>query len=328
MESLIQHFGDQLSEAIQIGINYKFKSNSSSSEINNVIITGLGGSGIGGTFIQNYTHDTITVPVVVNKSYFLPAFVNEHTLVIVCSYSGNTEETVQALKQALAQGAKIACITSGGKIAALAAEHHLDAIIIPGGNPPRSALGYSIVGLLFTLHHYGFIDDSFRTELTEASQLLAQEQPDIRKQALAFAGQWAHKIPVFYIDNKMEAVAVRWRQQFNENGKMLCWSNVLPEMNHNELVGWREKNDDLEVIFLRNDTDYERVQARIAVIKTIIASYAHVTEIYSKGKSFWAKAFYLVHLGDWISFYLSQERGFDVTEVKVIDHLKAELAKL
>jgi glucose/mannose-6-phosphate isomerase len=125
----------------------------------------------------------------------------------------------------------------------------------------------------------------------------------------------------------MEPVAIRWRQQINENSKELSWHHVIPEMNHNELVGWRNQEDDLYVIFLRNENDYERIQQRMDINKGIISKYAKAVEIYSKGVSHVEKALYFIHLGDWISYYIAAEKDIDAVEVKVIDYLKSELAK-
>jgi glucose/mannose-6-phosphate isomerase len=124
-------------------------------------------------------------------------------------------------------------------------------------------------------------------------------------------------------------VATRFRQQVNENAKMLCWHHVIPEMNHNELVGWRTENNDLAVILFRNSTDLDRIQARMEINKQTIAAYTDtIVEVWSKGNSNLERALYLIHLGDWVSFFLGEKKGVDIIEVKVIDHLKGELAKL
>src|SRR6187399_1911870 len=131
MKELIAAFPGQLEEALRIGQSYSF---TAPAEVPaSVVLTGLGGSGIGGSMVQNYIFDKLKVPFLVNKDYFLPAFVNASTLVIVCSYSGNTEETIAAMEQAIKAGATIVCVTSGGKIAELAREKSIDCILLPGG---------------------------------------------------------------------------------------------------------------------------------------------------------------------------------------------------
>src|SRR5580698_4222453 len=145
MKKLVLDFPIQLQEAIIIGKNHRFIAQGK--EFNNVVVTGLGGSGIGGSIVQNYVFDKLKIPFVVNKDYFLPSFVSRKSLVIVCSYSGNTEETLMAMQQAVRKRATIVCITSGGAVADLANKKHLDCILVPAGMPPRSCLGYSLVQL-------------------------------------------------------------------------------------------------------------------------------------------------------------------------------------
>ena len=326
MDKLIANFSKQLQEAIEIGNNANLTKHR---EIKNVLVSGLGGSGIGGNIAADLSRKTAAIPFLVNKEYSLPAFVNENTLVIISSYSGNTEETVQSLNEALNKGSKIICVTSGGKILDTAKEKELDHIVIPGGMPPRACLGYSLVQQLFILNFYGLISGNFKDELKKAIQLIDNQEQSIRERASEIAGKLSNKIPVIYAASNFESVAVRFRQQINENSKMLCWHHVVPEMNHNELVGWRDKNDDLAVVIFRNDNDFERVQKRIEINKEIISNYtANILEIYSQGTSDIEKTIYLIHLGDWISFYMADIRNMDAVEVKVIDYLKGELAKV
>src|SRR3954470_1962541 len=145
MKTLIENFSKQLREAITIGQNSKLQT--SNFKLQTVLVTGLGGSGIGGTIVSEIVAGECSIPITVNKDYFIPAFVNENSLVIVSSYSGNTEETIQAMEAALKAKAKIVCVTSGGKIAEMAKQNDCDLILIPGGSPPRAALAYSLTQL-------------------------------------------------------------------------------------------------------------------------------------------------------------------------------------
>ncbi len=181
MDKLIASFTAQLKEALQIGSSFNFQHEAK--PVQHVVISGLGGSGIGASIVQNYTSGSIKVPVIVNKNYFLPAFVNEHSLVIISSYSGNTEETIQAFKEAIRKKATVVCITSGGTIAKEAAKKKLDCIIIPPGMPPRACLSYSFVQALYTLQHYGLIKKTFEKDLTNAIALLDENEKTIRNQA-------------------------------------------------------------------------------------------------------------------------------------------------
>jgi len=326
MKKLVLDFPIQLQEALIIGQNYRFKATTQS--FANVVVTGLGGSGIGGSIVQNYVFDKLKTPFVVNKDYFLPAFVNKNSLVIVCSYSGNTEETIAALEQARKSKATIVCITSGGKVSEIANKKHIDCILVPAGMPPRSCIGYSLVQILFTLAYFGLIKNDFQKEIKAAIKLLKAEETDIQKKAAVVAKKISGKLPVIYSASDFEGMAIRFRQQLNENGKVLAWHGAIPEMNHNELVGWRDKADDKVVLLLRNEDDYERVQTRMEINKKIIKKYTpNIIEIYSKGKGYWEKIFYFIHITDWISVLLADLHEVDATEVKVIDFLKGSLAK-
>jgi glucose/mannose-6-phosphate isomerase len=327
MKDLIIKFPAQMQEAINIGQNYRFVL--TKKDFNNIIVTGLGGSGIGGSIVMNYVFDKLDVPFGVNKDYFLPAYVNENSLVVVCSYSGNTEETIMAMEAALAKKASVVCITSGGKIAQLAQEHNLDCILVPGGMPPRSCLGYSMTQILYVLHHIGKISGEFVTELGAATAQLIEKTDAMQVHAMDIARQLSGKTPIIYAAPAYEGVAIRFRQQINENSKMLCWHAVVPEMNHNELVGWRDAANDKAVVFLRNADDYVRTMGRMELNRQVITKYTDtILDITSEGNSYWERALYLIHLTDWVSVFLADLKGADATEVAVIDSLKGALAKM
>lgn len=327
MKELIASFTAQLRQAMDIGEKAVFSK--SDKPFSNVLITGLGGSGIGGSIIAQVVEKEITIPVVVNKDYFIPAFVGTDTLVIASSYSGNTEETVAALELALQRGATVVCVTSGGKILEIVQSSGLDHIVIPGGMPPRACLAYSLTQLFYVLNGFGLINDGFKKDLEATIHLLDHEEEHICSEAYYLAEKLHRKIPVIYSQADYEGVCVRFRQQINENSKMLCWHHALPEMNHNELVGWTTANDKLAVVFFRNETDYERTAARMELTKGIVSKYTpYVFEVFSKGATHLQRSMYLVHFGDWVSWYLSEIKNIDATEVKVIDYLKGELGKI
>lgn len=327
MKNLVLDFPLQLQEALIIGKNYRFIT--PGKEFNNVVVTGLGGSGIGGSIVQNYVFDLLKIPFVVNKGYDLPSFINKHSLVIVCSYSGNTEETVAAMKEALKKKATVVCVTSGGTVAEIANKKKVDCVLVPAGMPPRACLGYSLVQLLFILSHFGLINNNFERDIKKSIKALKDGEKDIQKKAAVVAKKVLGKLPIVYSADRYEGVAIRFRQQLNENSKLLAWHGAIPEMNHNELVGWRDNADDKAVILLRSKNDYERVQTRMEINKKVFKKHTStIIEIYSEGNSYWEEAFYLIHLTDWVSVLLADLRGVDATEVKVIDFLKNSLAKM
>lgn len=326
MKHLVEAFTKQLSEAIQIGENCKLSL--PKNPIQNVVISGLGGSGIGGTIVSQLVEHESPVPVVVNKKYFVPAFVAKNTLSVISSYSGNTEETIAAMHESINKGAHVVCVTSGGIIAETAQKNNLDLILIPGGMPPRACLAYSLTQLLFILKHYELTKIDIQQSYKNVIHLLDTETKNILAEAKAIAEKIYTKIPVIYSADMTEGIAVRFRQQINENSKMLCWHHALPEMNHNELVGWRTKNNNLAVIIFKTPFDYERTVFRFEFTKNVCKQYTDtIIELMGKGNNPLEAALYLIHLGDWISVYAAELRGVDATEVNIIVNLKSELAK-
>jgi glucose/mannose-6-phosphate isomerase len=326
MKNLVEGFTKQLQEAIDIANSAIL---TQKHNVQNIVVTGLGGSGIGGTLLSELVQSECPIPIIVNKDYFLPEFVNSNTLVIISSYSGNTEETLSAMKQAIDKNAQIICVTSGGEVHAIAQQYKFDTIIIPGGHPPRSCIGYSLVQLFKIVQFNGFVKTDLLNQVKTTIALLDKEKESIKSEATTIAKTLLHKIPVIYSLGSCEGVAVRFRQQINENSKMLCWHHTLPEMNHNELVGWTEKNDNLAVVTFKTSFDYARTIKRYEICKELFAKYSHsVTDITAKGTSKVEQFFYLINIGDWISCYIADLKNIDAVEVNVITNLKNELAKL
>ncbi len=324
MKELVEKFADQLSEALIIGESTTLTLNKN--EIKNVLISGMGGSGIGGIIASEITSHESKIPVSVSDTYTIPEYINNESLVIVSSYSGDTEETLQSLAYALEKGAKIVCISSGGKLIQITKEKNLDHIVIPGGMPPRACVGYSLVQIFYILNFFGIIDDSFKNEIKATIELLKTEQQNIQNEAREVAKVLSQKLPIIYASYGYEGVLVNFRRQLNENAKMLCWYSILPEMNHNELVGWTKKDENLAVVFLRNDTDHKRIGKRMDIVKEIVSKYTpNIIEISSKGNSQIEKSLYLVHMGAWVSVFLAEMNNIDADEIEVIKYLKKEL---
>ena len=327
MKRLVSIFTEQLEEAIKIGPKANFSPFLNS--IENVVITGLGGSGIGGEIATQLVANQLKVPVVINNDYSLPEFVSSKTLVIVSSFSGNTEETLAALKIAQDKKAEIACITSGGKLADIAKENNYKLLVLPMAFSPRAMLTYSVVQQFFLLAHYGLIDSSYIEDVQNTIALLNQEVDEIKDLAHQTALALNSKTAVIYIESGLEGVAVRMRQQINENSKALCWHHVIPEMNHNELVGWAGGKEEYAVIILRTSYEHYRSSVRMNISKEIINKQTStLIEIKAKGESKIEQAFYHILFGDWTSIYLAELNRVDDVEVKVIDYLKSELAKI
>ncbi|MFT5600625.1 MAG: glucose/mannose-6-phosphate isomerase [Flavobacteriales bacterium] len=327
MRELVGQFPKQLEEALVIGAEANLKEYIN--DIDNVLITGLGGSGIGGKIVSQLIANECPIPITINNTYDIPAFVNEKTLVIASSFSGNTEETLYALQEAFKRNAEVAVITSGGEILKIAQEKGLNHIILPTGKSPRAMLSYSLTQQFYILHHYGLIGGEFVAEIEQTINLLNSEADNIESLAGEVAKKIENKTPIIYSSDRYEGVAIRLRQQLNENAKVLCWHHALPEMNHNELVGWAGGNNEFAVICFRNDDDFLRTQVRMDITRDVISKITDsYIEISSKGETRIEKSLYLIFLGDWISVILSELKGVDPIEVEIITHLKGELAKI
>lgn len=326
MKAYIEGFPGHVAMALEIG-NEATK-NFRTSDVNAVLIAGLGGSGIGGKIISQLVWDTCKVPILLINDYQIPAWVNEKTLFIGCSYSGNTEETLAAVDAAHGKGAQISCISSGGTLSEKAANNGFNIIKIPAGQPPRTSFGFNATQLFFVLNAYGLIGDDFKQDLADISNMLADGKNEIQSEARNIAEKINNTIPVIYSDARVEGVAIRFRQQINENAKMLCWHHVLPEMNHNELVGWAGGSNQMSALFIATPDDHPNTKKRMELTRDIIAKKTEtLVDIAPKGNNRNIRAYYLIHLCDWVSYYLAELNQVDPIEIEVIDYLKSELAK-
>jgi glucose/mannose-6-phosphate isomerase len=258
-------------------------------------------------------------------------------LFLAVSYSGNTEETLSAYSQARQQGASIICITTGGKLKAMAEQDNYAVVEIPAGLVPRAATGYLFAPLALLLEELGIIEGP-RQELRETVEVLRgmreQLHPGVEvgsNQARIIAGKLRYTLPVIWgTAGVSEVAALRWKAQINENAKCPAYYSVFPELNHNEIVGFEVPQSllaSLSCIILRDKYDYERVNRRIEISKEIIKDQVkEIIEINSQGESYLTRFYSLVYIGDYASVYLAQEYGINPTPVKVIDYLKAQLA--
>jgi glucose/mannose-6-phosphate isomerase len=326
MNELITAFPANLKEALEIADAFQFRP--LEKEVRNVLICGMGGSGIGGSLVSKWLEDELTVSVSISKDYTIPSFVNEHTLVIGSSYSGNTEETLSCIEAALVQKAQIICISSGGKVMELGEQHGFDVVQVPGGNPPRTALAYSLVQLINIFAKTGLASSSNLKDIESARVLIEAEELEIKEQARELAHHLYGSVGILYGASELEPMLVRARQQFNENSKMLCWHHVLPEQNHNELVGWGGGDNRFSVVFFENEGTHRRTARRMEITKEkILERTSSVMTITAIGKNLIERSIYLINIVDWASLYLAEKKEVDPIDIAVIDYLKSELSK-
>jgi glucose/mannose-6-phosphate isomerase len=337
MYDKIYNFPEQIEEAAKIGAALQ-PDTDYYNNIAHIIVVGMGGSAIGGDLVRSYIADKVPVPFYICRNYALPEFVNENSLVVISSYSGNTEETLAAFQDALKRKAKIACFTSGGKVADMASENNLMLATLPTGYPPRAALGFSFIPLLYFLSKIDFIGpvENDISRLVESLKKLRQQySADIESDqnpARKLAEKMYGKIPIIYTGPELtDAIGTRWKGQICENAKCLAFNNQFPEFNHNELVGWKiieAYKDKIMVIYLKNDEDHDRVTRRMDVVRQVIENLGVETiDVNAQGEFRLGRMFSLIQLGDFASLYLALLNNIDPTPVEVIDFLKGELAK-
>jgi glucose/mannose-6-phosphate isomerase len=307
-------------------------------QFDSIVLNGMGGSAIAGDLLAAYLKHDLTIPFFVNRNYNLPDFVGQNTLVIYCSYSGNTEETLFSFNTAIEKKAHLIAITSGGKLAKLTEQYKIPFIKIPGGYPPRQALGYMYFPLLHLLHRLGLVkikqkDIDETIEVTK--ELRQRNHPDkdySHHLSNHLAQQLYRKVPIIYCAADVLApVVIRWRNQFNENSKVLAFSNILPELNHNEIMGWeapREILRNFHIIFLRDPSEFPRNKKRLEITKEIFhGNHLPVAEIFGEGKSLLSRIFSLIYIGDWVSYYLALFYDKDPYKIESINYLKEKLSK-
>ena len=298
-------------------------------EIHNIVICGLGGSGIGAKIVCNWLLDELKLPVSVSNEYALPAYANQHTLVIGTSYSGNTEETMMALQEAKSLGCSIIGICSGGQLAAFCEVNTYTCCIVPSGMPPRAGLAFSMVHLLNLLIELGLCRAEHMLSMTNAAALLTADLQVIQHRAKELAAFLYGKIGVYYAETKYEGVIVRARQQFNENAKYLGWHHTLPEMNHNELVGWSGGDARFAPVFFSSGDLHPNNQKRLEITMAALEKKCgDIFVLQTKGATLIERSIYYIHLVDWASYELSVLNGADIMDMEIVDYLKRELAKL
>jgi glucose/mannose-6-phosphate isomerase len=303
-----------------------------------IVILGVGGSAIAGDLIRTLVQGECSIPLFVNRDYDLPAFVDDHTMAIASSYSGNTEETLSAFIEALDRGAWPLAITTGGKLGEICREQGLSIITFDYQAQPRAAFGYSLVPLLVVLQKLKFIDDK-STELDKAVTLMEELQAEIRIEvperdnpAKQLARRLEGQLPVVYGAGHLSEVARRWKCQFNENSKGWAFWEVLPELNHNAVVGYEFPTiltNEMRVLMLSSELYRPRHQVRLQVTEEILTEKGISNEVIQvQGDSPLSQVLWAIHFGDYVSYYLAALRGVDPTPVKTIAYLKERLAQI
>lgn len=328
MEKLVAQFPKHISDALEIARSSDL-SDLKEYAFSNVVICGMGGSGIGGKMVAQWFANVAKAPIILLQDYDIPSFITGKTLFIASSYSGNTEETMTAVQKAAKLGAKVVGVCSGGELYKFCQDKAFHVIKVPGGNPPRTMLAFSVVQLVNILSNAKIIPGDSLDKIDKCRNLLNKELVTIKEEAKKLAVFSHNKQLILYSTNNHEAIIIRARQQFNENSKQLCWHHVIPEMNHNELVGWGGGKREHAVVFFVSKFISERNKLRVSITRDVVLKKTDdCITIQGAGANLFEESFYFIHIVDWASLYLADLNQADPIDIKVIDYLKDQLSKL
>jgi glucose/mannose-6-phosphate isomerase len=325
---------EQLSRAYQLGLSQSLPAWDG---VGNLLITGMGGSAIGADLLAAYVADSCPVPLFVLRDYGLPAWAKgPETLVIGSSHSGNTEETLSSFEEALQRGCRCLAITTGGKLADLAARENAPTWKFQHAGQPRAAVGYSFGLLLALLVRLGFVTDP-APELEKAVAAMRQQQeslkaevPAVHNPAKRIAGQLMGRWVTVLGSGILAPVARRWKGQVSEVAKAWAQFEFLPEADHNTLAGVvnpEERIAQMIVLFLRSSLEHPRNQLRIELTrKEFMLEGLNTDFIDARGDSPLAHIWTTLHFGDYTTYYLAMAYGADPTPIAALENLKREMS--
>ena len=304
--------------------------------ITSIIVAGMGGSALAADMAKVLLADKLAIPFEVVKGYTLPKYAEKNTLVIASSHSGNTEETVSCLNEAIERGCQVAVVATGGKLADSASAHDIMLGVIPHDTQPRMAVLYNLRVLLRVLQAFELIDDSFYREMQAAedwlrseSELWTSDKPTERNYAKQLALIAVGKTPVFYGGSLMAPLAYKWKISWNENAKNIAFWNYLPEFNHNEFLGWTSHpiEKPFAVFDLVSELENPRVQKRFALSDRLLSGMRPKSTIIPiAGDTVLKQLLWGSILADFVSIYVAILNNVDPTRVDLIEKFKKELS--
>ena len=305
-------------------------------EVEHVVVLGMGGSGIAGDVVLAAAGPFMPVPVVVSKAYELPAFVGEGSLVFAVSFSGDTEETIEAVSDAAVQGARIVAVTGGGELERLAAAWGVPTVHVPVDIPvPRAGLGALAIPPLVVLEDIGLFPGA-RQWIGEAVSQLERRRDQLQRDgniAAELARGIGRTIPLVYGGGVVGGVAAqRWKTQFNENAKVPAFWNGQPELCHNEIAGWGQHGDVtrqvITIVGLRHDFEHPQVRRRFELVFELVdEAVAGIAQVHAEGEGQLAQLLDLVLIGDFCTVHLALQEGVDPGPVDALDHIKSALTE-
>lgn len=319
----------------QLKLTFEVSTGVSADEIENVVLAGMGGSALGATLVNSWPK--LDVPFEIVRNYNIPSYVNESTLFIASSYSGNTEETLAALEEAEAKNAKISIIAAGGKLKEIAKEKGYPLFELPDVGQPRMSVFSSLSALTHLFVSSGLANKQRLEELKETAEWLSSQTgqwtaqaPAAKNQAKQLAQEMMGKSAVIYAGPKLFPAAYKWKINVNENAKNVAWVNQFPEYNHNEFIGWSSHPTEkpYAVVELRSKLEHDRIQKRFEISEKLLSGKRpspNVVEV--EGDTILQQLVWAIALGDFVTLYLALLNGLNPSPVELVEKLKVELKK-
>lgn len=306
---------------------------------NRVVICGMGGSGIGGDLVKSVVVDESRTPIYIHRDYSIPIFADAKTLVIADSFSGNTEETLDAFISAQQKGAKLFAITCGGELERLAKKFKTPYYKFDYKSEPRAAIGFPIGAILAIFKKIGILDmteDQIIKTLTflkDFNETLFPDSAHRKNQAKQIAKDAENSLPIFYSSERMASVARRWRSQFAENSKTIAFFDTFPETNHTATNGLdfpKEADQLVKFYFIRSRFDNQRIKTRMRITAEIFQkkgiSYRDID--IKKPENAFAEILMLSLLADYSSYYLSIINNVDPSDMENVNYVKKRLKEI
>jgi glucose/mannose-6-phosphate isomerase len=321
------HYEESWKTAEKVKLNYQ--------NPENVVIAGMGGSAIGGELLKDFTRGAAKVPIEISREYYLPAYAGKKSLVVLASYSGDTEETLSSFLDAANRKCMMFCISSGGNLIKYAKKLNVPYVQVQADMPPRAALPHMLVPLLRCLEKTNVVPDmsGYFSGATQMLKRVSSENSPDKGASENFAKTLAENLngtaPAVYGFGIYRGLALRFKQQFNENSKIPAKWETFSELNHNETMGWENPKELAKcyaIVLIRDKAEPVEIRSRIEITKTLMQpTVSKIFEVWAQGKSNLAKMLSTILVGDFTSIYLAMLRKMDPTPVKTVDAMKQKI---
>ena len=330
MLTVLKGLPEQITESYKLENSIKLKGMP-----DNIIFCGMGGSSIAERVFADYLKSlAVKIPTFIVEGYDLPQCLTKNSLVLIVTYSGNTEESISCFRQALRNGHNIIIITSGGKLLEYANNSRIPIIIIPKGLQPRNAIAYMFFPMVRIFENSGIISNQ-SAKIDDLITTISKNMSAFESNAQQIAEKCVGRMPIIYSSDIFYNIAYRWKCEFNENSKILAFCNKFPELDHNELIGYanyQKLSLPLHIIMLHDESDHRRIQKRMNITKKLIREMSQdkivFTDIAIRGDSMMTRMFTTILLGDLTSYYLALQYQTDPTPVDIIEKLIKEIGPM